>query len=261
MKKFGYSLAETLIALMIVGVVAALTIPGLVKSNENKSNAAALSVAVSDFENALANMMISDEVDKLTDTRFYKATTTVSEDNEESEEGNEESEEGNDSSANAAAKILGEYIEIQKSGTTPDKVVASTSLKGLDGSSESLFSDYTFVSKKGAVYNLYSGVDDKNDLTEADAISKGVSITSVAYELMIDVNGDKKPNTIGRDVFGFAVGNDGVLYPWGGRDYDAYSKTGYWNSNTGNFSCKDITKVSGWGCTARLIENNYKVDY
>ena len=65
MKKFGYSLAETLIALMIVGVVAALTIPGLVKSNENKSNAAALSVAVSDFENALANMMISDEVDKL----------------------------------------------------------------------------------------------------------------------------------------------------------------------------------------------------
>ena len=111
MKKFGYSLAEMLIALMIVGVVAALTIPGLVKSNENKSNAAALSVAVSDFENALANMMISDEVDKLTDTRFYKATTTVSEDNEKSEE-------GNDSSANAAAKILGEYIEIQKSGTT-----------------------------------------------------------------------------------------------------------------------------------------------
>ena len=35
MKKFGYSLAEMLIALMIVGVVAALTIPGLVKSNEN----------------------------------------------------------------------------------------------------------------------------------------------------------------------------------------------------------------------------------
>ena len=140
-------------------------------------------------------------------------------------------------------------------------VVASTSLKGLDGSSESLFSDYTFVSKKGAVYNLYSGVDDNINLTEADAISKGVSITSVAYELMIDVNGDKKPNTIGRDVFGFAVGNDGVLYPWGGRDYDAYSKTGYWNGDTGICSCKDITTVSGWGCTARLIGNYYKVDY
>ena len=52
MKKQGFTLAEVLITLGIVGVVAALTAPALVMSSRNEANAARLSTVVSNMENA-----------------------------------------------------------------------------------------------------------------------------------------------------------------------------------------------------------------
>lgn len=46
MKKQGFTLAEVLITLGIVGVVAALTAPALVMSSRNEANAARLSTVV-----------------------------------------------------------------------------------------------------------------------------------------------------------------------------------------------------------------------
>ena len=40
MKKFGFTLAEVLVTLGIIGVVAALTAPALILSSRNQSNAA-----------------------------------------------------------------------------------------------------------------------------------------------------------------------------------------------------------------------------
>lgn len=59
MKK-GFTLAETLITLGIIGVVAALTIPVLNLSTKEKTFEARLKVCVSDLENAFTTMMASE---------------------------------------------------------------------------------------------------------------------------------------------------------------------------------------------------------
>ena len=57
MKKLGFTLAEVLIALAIVGVVAAITLPTLTSSTKKETNAAKVQVAVSDLENAFTTML------------------------------------------------------------------------------------------------------------------------------------------------------------------------------------------------------------
>ena len=47
---------------------------------------------------------------------------------------------------------------------------------------------------------------------------------STTGHLAIDVNGNAKPNILGRDVFYFRVGYDGVLYPAGSLNYSILQK-------------------------------------
>jgi len=78
----------------------------------------------------------------------------------------------------------------------------------------------------------------------------------------IDINGLKGPNTLGRDIFQFYIGANGILYPMGskivaeyfGRDY-------YWETATDNrFCCNNLKSCDGGGCTARIFEKG-KMDY
>jgi hypothetical protein len=104
----------------------------------------------------------------------------------------------------------------------------------------------------------------------------------------IDVNGGSAPNRFGRDVFAFVLNTDGHLLPYGSRA--AAEALGLMNSNTAYllpidteitatadlqqsgtdytwrgsdriFGCTVRGRYDGLGCTGRLIENNYKVDY
>ena len=65
MKKLGFTLAEVLIALAIIGVVAAITLPTLSTSTKKETNAAKVQVAVSDLENAFTTMLAKEVVTDL----------------------------------------------------------------------------------------------------------------------------------------------------------------------------------------------------
>ena len=71
MKKFGFTLAELLISLTIIGIVATLTIPTVVQRNQAKANVAKLATSVSAIENALSNMIVSEGAYDITETGFY----------------------------------------------------------------------------------------------------------------------------------------------------------------------------------------------
>ena len=75
MKKLGFTLAEVLITLGIIGVVAALTAPALVMSSRNQANAAKLAVVMSNFENAFTSAIAQEGVDNLLRTRMWQADT------------------------------------------------------------------------------------------------------------------------------------------------------------------------------------------
>ena len=79
----------------------------------------------------------------------------------------------------------------------------------------------------------------------------------------IDVNGGSAPNKLGRDVFAFILNQDGHLLPYGSQAAATALGLGAgntWRGTTAIYGCSSGT-YDGTGCTARLVENNYNVDY
>ena len=75
MKKRGFTLAEVLIAMGLVGVIAAMTIPTFVTSSRQQANDAKVASTISDLENVFGNMIVTEDVDLYTETAFYEDLT------------------------------------------------------------------------------------------------------------------------------------------------------------------------------------------
>lgn len=73
MKKFGFTLAEILVSLGIIGVISALTMPTLFVNTSSAKIGPTLSKAVSAFEQANIMMLNDAEADSLTDANFTTA--------------------------------------------------------------------------------------------------------------------------------------------------------------------------------------------
>lgn len=71
MKKRGFTLAEILLAMALVGVIAAMTIPTFVTNTRNKANASRLSTMVSALNTGYTTMMVSEAAQDLTDTPYF----------------------------------------------------------------------------------------------------------------------------------------------------------------------------------------------
>ena len=214
MKKIGFTLAEILIVLSIIGVVASITIPALISDNKDKVSASKLSSTITVVENAFSQMMINENAQTFDETNFEETPN---------------------------ANTLGNYLKL----TNGDYDWANYS--GANTVSENLGDTAElklFQIKNGAL--LIWSPDFKSE-TEANVINSGGTITEAVAKLAIDINASESPKVWGRDIFLFAVGNDGVLYPAGGIDYN--------NIYDENLVCP------GAGCTARLIQNNFVVNY
>ncbi len=262
MKKFGYTLAEVLITLMIVGVLAALTVPMVTVSAQKQKNASALAVAISDWESAMAAMMSADAATELAETAAWKELG-----------GGELSGSTRD---DAIKVFMGEMSKFLNMNTyykgfqkLYDDNIKKINETEITDRSDGVYADYlVLVSKKGPAYGINITNSemggDKGDYTEDVILGAGGTLTAITGSVQIDVNGKDKPNTYGRDIFLFDLGTDGRLYPHGGMDYSVYtagddSKT--WENAEGEDGCSDITKSAGWSCTSRLMENGFKVDY
>ena len=92
--------------------------------------------------------------------------------------------------------------------------------------------------------------------------------------LFIDINGAKKPNKYGRDIFYFEVGQDGLLFPSYGIAHAKYvsgdaweSSSSYWKNKTntsdgcGIIGSTDITGNGGASCAARIEEEGWQMNY
>lgn len=73
MKRQGYTIAETVITIAIIGIVAALTIPTFISSYRKHSYASSLSNAVATFENAMTTAIMRDGVTELFGTNAWRA--------------------------------------------------------------------------------------------------------------------------------------------------------------------------------------------
>ena len=109
-----------------------------------------------------------------------------------------------------------------------------------------------------------------NNGIKADALIIGTNKSYIVGQLTLDVNGAQKPNRWGRDTFLFNILKDGSLIAYSGytdckilaeylnESLDYVLKQRHWEyANT----CSSSTTSDGTACAARVIENNWEMDY
>ena len=178
MQKRAFTLTELLIALGIIGTIAALSIPSLMTSIHNKMLATQLQNNVESVQQAIANQKIIHNTKDLTETKFKDETGFFS---------LFQSSKGEKCSANSTTKCWGKSYRVIGGATysTSTETIPETAIR----------------LKNGATIGY---VKDKLNLSE-EARKKTLC------EIIIDTNGPDEPNIVGRDLFGFFISKNGTI--------------------------------------------------
>lgn len=268
MKKFGFTLAEILIALAIVGVIAAISIPTMVMESNKKVWANSLAVAVSNFENATTTYIITEGKSSIYEIKDFSSVQNIK--------------------ALFLKELSKTKIQLtlwNDSSTGIKQYYSKNPMKSLQPKkNESILSfvasqmDSTMTtapvweSKNGVAYSLFSVKQySQNEDFEDLKMSHPVGV------IMIDVTGQKGPNRLGRDIFFFVLNQDGYLFPYNGKEYIEYMKA---KGSAGSSFVASLTSAlaacnpnpsglfgllslvqHGTTCAARLVENGFKMDY
>lgn len=247
--KKGFTLAEVLITLAIIGVVAVLTIPTLISNTQKSQYVSGLKKELSVVQQAIMQYIANQgggdfsqtDVMALDGSSAYEASTV----------------------RQAAMEDLAKkYFNVTKICNVGDTSCnyQENYINGVadpfvwwqnnPGVNESL----VLFSTDGASIAFYP---------DAESLCIGAN---ECIDIGIDVNGLKPPNTYGRDMFFFSVDNKGTLYPQFGTKAHQYdSSNQYWRDETtrcGDPSTNSLSgTVYGSGCAARVIESGWQMDY
>ena len=221
MKKIGFTLAEILITLTIVGVVAAITLPTLMSDTTSTQIGPKLAKAVAMFEQANETLLSENSIDTLTDGGYTKVE-------DETAYGNE----------------LSKYLKISKIDyhTETGKSYASHGPNSTSGTA--------YLAKDGIVY-----------IISTDTVWEKTSSTgykNIAGNVWIDINGVANPNIMATDVFAFLLMDDGSLVPLGSSMFTEVTATQYHWKTLCNVN---ETPSDSLFCAGHIFENNLKVLY
>lgn len=248
MKKIGFTLAEILITLSIIGVVAALTAPSLVKNTSAAKIGPKLAKASSMLELANQNMLNQMNVDTLTAAGAFQGSS-----------GN-----GNIDYINN----LSNYMKISYFDQSAKTEEYKDLLKDYTGSEFGVGAPDAYItmataaienlglSSDGFLYGFGTGIANESpNGTPAYRQLEGLAL--------IDINGFAEPNRVGRDAFFFAMYKDGSLRPMGANGWsvqDELNTSHNWETGTAD-KCNATEVTSGWTCAGAIFENNQKVIY
>ena len=242
MKKRAFTLAETLVTLAIIGIVASLIMPSLRNSIGRDTKALSLARTVELFHNGIGE--IFNEVQ----TKNMESTPPT--------------------------ELNAIQIKDIYNGGSEDYLTDGTNLmdeaQSLMGVEE--VTDYNVNLIKNYLENEINGDYTKNvntyrfkklnsvvifqevPATGIDTASKDVVITRV----LIDVNGNKAPNLLGNDVFLFGLTNNGHLIPAGAEAYN----NNLFNETIDSYQTGcNTTITTGASCTARVMADGWKINY
>ena len=243
--KNGFTLAEALIAMAIVGVIAAITIPTVVSETQNGKLAASLGRNVEAIETGC----------QLVVQRVSEASVT---DRDGVVSGIWEVNNGvNGVASNNSNRLVNNNLFSDNTSeffntvplTTTKKSEYVSLITNINGAGQTTFNyssdgwHFAVSSKLGAYYG-YNGFSSSN-----------VELP-IGY-VYIDVNADKTPNRYGRDIFMFGLTDTCHMVPAG------TSILHIMNSNIPIESdgCAGDNPSNGLSCTSRVVKNGYKIDY
>ncbi len=249
-KKVAFTLAEVLITLGIIGVVAAMTIPTMISNHKKQVWVTQLKKSVSTLEQGFQKMLADDEVFSLSDTEVFKSIP----------DRYCTSYDGSFGFCAAFYKKIRKYFNIVDIIKTP----SDYKFAQLDSSIYCNYytSDfYVIVLANGAwIFDFRFYIRSQGSHCEAIKANGGTTCEYNGY-FYIDVNGKKGPNFIGRDIFMFTILSDGHLVPEGSKTYSLvkFGNDGHYWRNW-EHACSHKYRF-GEGCAARIIENGWVMDY
>ena len=234
MKKYGFTLAEVLITLGIIGVIAAMTLPTLIQKQHEKE----IVTALKKFHSLMSQAYVF-AVEKNGPIELWGLDTGTDDDDTFSESSKKYMDlfspylktvkrcKANE--ANCYAPVIYKYINgnTYMNGTTPYKLETAALSDGMVFSIEPMSADCTF------------------------ARGRTKQLQNICASLFVDVNGVKNPNVLGKDVFSFYITKYGLVPRGTAMDEHAY-----------NFenSCAKSSTQTGYGCAAWVIYNE-NLDY
>lgn len=245
----GFTLAEVLITLLVIGVVAALTIPTLMANTQKAQYVTALKKAYTTWNQVLVQM----STDKgspgdLSKSDLFAAGTTGATFGEE------------------AVKYFN-VVKICRAGESGCVTINSSTYTGLPkatwGEDTTAF---RFITADGMSYTIDRTAAANPDCSNDNSwFADPNIITAVSQScgwLEVDVNGLKGPNNWGRDIFRFYItnGRGPSLYPDGGTE-----STMQWKEDDGSVEGNVVGcfsgNIDGRTCAGRVIEESWEMNY
>jgi len=223
-KRVAFTLAEVLITLAIIGVVAAMTIPTLISDYQEKVTVTRVKKIYSTFINA--HKLIRIENGSKPFTAVYDESKTATENTE------------------AIVNLFKPYFRISKDCGFEPGCLTSGRVKSLSNTNnesnpdyDNRANEYKMILNDGTALWFYSATEKDEETRE----------THIAMNIKVDVDGFAGPYQWGKDIFLFNV-KDNAIAPDGQNSAEEYYKFEEW--------CKtDLEKATaGLGCTAWVIQ-------
>ena len=255
MKDFnkGFTLGEVLICMAIVGVIAALSLPKVANFKEKTVIGATLGKSVLTLQNGFSNIIqrtqdISNDDTPITTLDGIQLKNIFSE---------VPSDLNGDDYLIDSDYLFSKTADLM--GIEPVSDYEIDNIKDYNGNNINIFSANTHAYRllKFNSVIIYEEIaeseetnDDDDKTTDANAGNEGI-----LTRILIDANGKKNPNRLGKDVFLFGLANNGHLIPAGSEEYEDF------DGNVETNSCTKANPGTGIACAAKVMQDKWKIEY
>lgn len=230
-RSLGFTLAEVLVTLGIIGVVSAMTLPTLVKNHQRTVYVTQLQKVVNELSQAVEKATQENNAISLDETKYSP------------------------NAENGARDFLNDNFKIANNCGTDLTPCFADSYKRLDGTAFTLQNPSTVVSlASGASVSSFNGwYDDAPICTDANGHSYDCRLHGY-YQLQVDINGAQGPNIVGRDLFYMELYSDGKV----AEQYtDKLDVNPGWHADY----CGESDATYGMGCLSKIMQDGWKMDY
>lgn len=224
--KSAFTLAEVLITLVIIGIISAITVPVLANSMGELAYASSLRKNYSVFSQAfkLTSKFDSNDYENWTYSHSDDFTMEVYD---------------NISRFLRISKICGKkYTDNECFLPARAKNGSPAHFFTKEGFASNFAHLYTFVMNDGS--SVAIDVWDKNSVQNYAGVSKNLIDENNNLIILVDVNGNRKPNTVGKDIHLFVLTHKGLM-PAG--------------ADNGSVNCTNKSIDYNYDCTAKMLKS------
>ena len=230
MKK-GFTLAEVLITLTIVGTIAVLTIPQVMQDYKYKLYTTQLKKVYSEISNGIELAKNTENTDDFFETASFNATSNAQ---------------------HGAQYFLTNYIKNINDYSCGEDAKCYTAQIRNGANYTPVELSYESLNTSTPISNGLSGQHCAQTKTGA-TICAGFAGAGEDARLIftVDVNGINAPNTSGRDVFALFVDTQGIISD-GGESEECGEESDFFDGTAAQYSV---------GCLKNIMDNDWRMEY